>query len=105
MSSYNPNVQNMGEVRRALQKIKSRIDKIKNTIAEYPVEKPNGTITNFSTSKQYDPGSLRVFVNGVQQEVNTHYSEDSDYLGYTFLVGAPKVSWYVFHVYDEDFEA
>lgn len=54
---------------------------------EIPSETPNGSITNFSTSRAYISGSLMVFAN-YPQRPGTDFTEDSDLNGFTF-VSAP----------------
>jgi len=55
-----------------------------------PSETPNGIITNFSTSNEFVPGSLMVFVGGLLMKPTTDYTEDGDHLGYTFLSAPPS---------------
>lgn len=65
---------------------------------ETPPETPDGVITNFSTAERFQPGSLRVYVNGLQQIPTTHYTEDGDREGYTFVT-APPSGFVVHHEY------
>ncbi|MCG3197207.1 MAG: hypothetical protein GHCLOJNM_01692 [bacterium] len=63
-----------------------------------PPETPNGSATNFSTSERFVAGTLRVYVNGLAQLPSTHYTEDSDREGYTFLT-APPSGFVIHHEY------
>jgi hypothetical protein len=63
-----------------------------------PPQTPNGTITNFTTAERFVAGTLRVFVNGLAQIPVTHYSEDSNHQGYTFVF-APKTGFVIHHEY------
>lgn len=106
MSVFNPNVHDIEEVRRALQKIKPYIDAIQNHVLDTPTETPNGSQTNFSTEHVYVAGTLKVFVNGAYYKNGVALDEDSDKHGYTFRAGyIPKTGWWIHHEYVKDFEA
>jgi len=73
----------------------------RHTGPESPTESPDGTRTQFSTSDRFVSGSLRVYVNGLQQMPTTHYTEDSDHRGYTFVT-APSAGFLVHHEYQPE---
>lgn len=83
------------------------IDNHKHNTDRVPAESPNGTRVNFSTQKKYSTNSLDVYVNGILQTRNKHYSEDGDKLGYTFIpqvtttktIPAPQSDWKIEHRY------
>ena len=54
-----------------------------------PPETADGSNTHFSTSNQYQTGTLDVFVNGILYATDIDYSEDSDRRGYTFFTAPP----------------
>ena len=55
-----------------------------------PPETPDGTLASFSTAKEFQAGTLDVFVNGVLQAKDLDYAEDSDARGYTFEEAPPS---------------
>jgi len=63
-----------------------------------PAEAPDGVRTEFSTDGPFVPGSLRVYVNGLQQIPGVHYEEDEDGEGYVFA-SAPPAGSVVHHEY------
>jgi hypothetical protein len=70
----------------------------RHTGPEVPAETADGSRTEFSTSGVFAGGSLRVYVNGLQQIPGTHYDEDSDREGYTFAT-APPAGYAIHHEY------
>jgi len=50
-----------------------------------PGETPNGTRKAFSTAERFITGTLDVYLNGVLQEIDLHYTEKANRKGYTFL--------------------
>lgn len=63
-----------------------------------PAESPDGSRTGFSTAERFVSGSLRVAVNGLIQLPSTHYTEDADKMGYTF-VQPPPAGYSIQHEY------
>jgi len=75
----------------------------KHIFGEAPVEVPStGVQFNFSTSKVFKSGTLRVYVNGLRmlKGVGNDYTEDADLQGYTF-VDAPATGSVIQHDYLE----
>jgi hypothetical protein len=68
-------------------------------IYEVPVKTPNGVITNFSTTREFISGSLRVWINSVCQRPGVDVAEDADLMGYTFNTGAPLAGSDLWHEY------
>ena len=63
-----------------------------------PTESPDGSQTEFSTSKKFVEDSLEVYVNGLLQAAGISYSPDADRRGYTFST-APKAGFSIEHRY------
>ena len=66
---------------------------------EQPSETPNSIRTGFSTTYKFDAGTIQVYINGVRQRKDYHYTEDADRRGYDFAVGAPQIGWVLQHDY------
>ena len=63
-----------------------------------PAESPDGSRTGFSTTDRFVAGTLWVAVNGLLQIPTTHYTEDADLMGYTF-VQPPPTGYLIQHEY------
>jgi hypothetical protein len=66
-----------------------------------PSESANGSLTAFSTPDKYCSGTLRVWLNGVEQDPDSDYSEDADRQDYTFVV-APFSGDRISHDYEKE---
>ena len=69
-----------------------------------PSESPDGSRTDFSTSAVFRADALDVFVNGVLQQKDVDYIEDSDRQGYTFVT-APQAHYRIQHRYIVEYES
>ncbi|KKN24534.1 hypothetical protein LCGC14_0893960 [marine sediment metagenome] len=70
---------------------------------EIPVETPNGSVTSFSTTREYLNGSLMVMVNGYPQRPGTDFTQHTDRQGYSFNTGAPATGTDLWHAYRYSF--
>lgn len=68
-----------------------------------PPESPDGSQKSFSTSSIYRAGTLDVFMNGVLQQKDLDYTEDSSRQGYTFTT-APLANYRIQHRYIVEYE-
>lgn len=69
-----------------LRLIRDREDSFISSIQEIPPQTPNGSITFFSTSSDYIPGTLVVLKNGVRLAPGIDYTENHNTYGYTMSV-------------------
>lgn len=69
-----------------VQNIRDRADFFLSTLSETPPETPNGVITVFSTSFDYEVGSLQVLKNGLVQTIGVDFVENHATPGFDMTI-------------------